>query len=317
MDLQGKVVFVTGAARGIGAAVAKELAARGARIALAGLEPDELAARAAELGPGHTHRVVDVTDRHAVRQAVDSTVAELGGIDVVIANAGIGTYGTVEHGDVDAWLRTVDVNLNGVFHTVHAALPHVIQRQGYVLVIASVASFMALPGMSSYGATKAAVEAFVRALRSEVGFRGVGAGTAHPSWIDTDLVREATGDLESFRYARSKLPWPLKSTTSVEECALAIVRGIEKRKARIFVPRSVAVLYWLRSVLNSRVGEGLVSKIAKETVPMMERELSALGRPASARTARINGLGTSLSKSAESRDAEARPVEPSRPTPRA
>lgn len=115
-------------------------------------------------------RVVDVTDVDSIRQAV---------ADVVI-----------------------DVNLLGVYRTIHATLPYVIESRGYVLVIASIASFMALPGMSSYSASKAGVESLTRALRAEVGFRGVAAGSAHPSWIDTDLVREREADLESFRTMR-------------------------------------------------------------------------------------------------------------------
>ena len=115
-----------------------------------------------------------------------------------------------------------------------------LERRGYISVVASTASFAALPGMSSYNASKAGVELFVRALRQEVGFRGVDAGTVHPSWIDTDLVRESERDLASFRERRAKLPWPTNSTTSVETCAVAIVDGFEKRSARVFVPRAIA-----------------------------------------------------------------------------
>ncbi len=81
------------------------------------------------------------------------------------------------------------------------------------------------------------------------------AGTVHPSWIDTDLVRESEQDLASFREMRAKLPWPVKATTSVEACATAIVDGMERRSARVYVPRAVALLYWLRSILGSRLGE--------------------------------------------------------------
>src|SRR5688572_8231610 len=122
MDLQGKVVFITGAARGIGAAVAAEAHRRGAKVALAGLEPELLGQRAAELGDA-PHFECDVTDMGSVQAAVDGTVAALGGIDVVVANAGIATYGTVEKGDPESWVRTIDVNLNGAYRTVHAALP--------------------------------------------------------------------------------------------------------------------------------------------------------------------------------------------------
>jgi hypothetical protein len=232
----------------------------------------------------------DVTDRASLRAAVAATVEQLGGIDVVVANAGIGTYGTIEHVDPEVWTRTIDVNLNGVFHTVQATLPHVLERRGYVLVVASVASLMGLPGMSSYCASKAGVENFVRALRGEVGFRGVAAGAAHPGWIDTDLVREAEQDLASFRKLRANLTWPMNATISVEQCARTIVDGIEKRRARIFVPWSVGLIYWLRSLLNTRVGERISEKMFADVVPVIDREVSELGRAGSARTVQINDL---------------------------
>jgi hypothetical protein len=288
--MQGKVVFITGAARGIGAAVAKELACRGARIALTGLELDELEARARELGPGHYVREVDVTDLDAVRAAVAATVGALGGIDVVIANAGIAGYGTIEHGDPKAWRRVVDVNLTGVFHTVHAALPHILDRRGYVLAVASVASFMGMPGMSSYCSSKAAVESFIRALRSEVGHRGVHAGSAHPSWIDTDLVRDATTDLASFRLLRATMPWPLKATHTADECARAIADGVARRRARIYVPRAVGLIYWLRSLFNTRPVERTMERTYARAVEMLDAEVKALGRPSSKRTTAINRL---------------------------
>jgi len=292
MGLDGKVVFITGAARGIGAAVATEAHRRGARVALAGLEPELLADRARQLGSETPHFECDVTDMDSVRAAVDGTAEALGGIDIVLANAGIGTYGTIEKGDPEAFLRTIDINLNGVYRTVHAALPHVLERRGYISVVASTASFAPLAGMASYNASKAAVEIFVRVLRSEVGFRGVAAGSVHPGWIDTDLVRDSDRDLASFREARAKMPWPLKSTTSVEKCASAIADSFEKRSARVYIPRGVALIYWLRSVIGSSLGERATAAEAAEMVPRMEREIEALGRTASQRTAAINDLGS-------------------------
>lgn len=290
MDLNGKVVFITGGARGIGAAVAAEAAVRGAKISLAGLEPDALAETAGRISPDTPHFDCDVTDMASVQAAVDGTVEAHGGIDVVLANAGIGTYGTVEKGDPEAFIRTIDINLNGVYRTVHATLPHVLERRGYIGVVASIASFAPLAGMSSYNASKAGIEAFVRALRQEVGFRGVDAGSIHPSWIDTDLVRDAERDLATFREARSKLPWPLRSTTSVQACAVAIVDGFEKRSARVFVPRAASLSYWLRSFITSGFAEKATSAEAAEIVPRMEAEIAALGRPSSSRTSAINEL---------------------------
>jgi NAD(P)-dependent dehydrogenase (short-subunit alcohol dehydrogenase family) len=292
MVLRDRVVFVTGGARGIGAAVGVEAGRRGARVALAGLEPEKLAETAAAIGPDTYHVVCDVTDLDSIRAAVAGTVDRLGGIDVVLANAGIGTFGTAEKGDPVAWLRTIDVNLNGAYRTIHATLPYVIERRGYVGVVCSIASFAPLAGMSSYSASKAGAESLVRAVRQEVGFRGVDVGAIHPSWIDTDLVRESELEMPSFREGRERLPWPLKATTSVEDCAAAIVDGFERRRARVFVPRTAVLTYWLRTLITSAAGERVASADANERIPQMEREFAALGRSASARTAAINDLGT-------------------------
>jgi NAD(P)-dependent dehydrogenase (short-subunit alcohol dehydrogenase family) len=298
MALDGKVVFITGAARGIGAEVARQAAARGARIALAGLEPDELAARASELGSEHAHFECDVTDQESIEAAVTAAAEQLGGIDIVLANAGIATYGTVEKGDPAAWIKTVEINLIGAYRTVQATLPHVLERRGYIGIVASVASFAPTAGMSSYNASKAGVEAFGRALRQEVGFRGVDVGTIHPSWIDTDMVRESEQDMPSFRDMRAKLPWPVKSTTSVEECARAIVDGFENRSSRVFVPRAVALLYWLRSLITSGPGERVATREAATLIPRMEREIDALGRSSSSRTGSLNRLNGRARESA-------------------
>src|SRR5690606_32787886 len=117
------------------------LAGRGARLALAGLEPERLAELAAELGPEHTWWELDVTDQDATNRVVAEVVDEFGGIDVVMTNAGIASYGTVRQIDPAAFQRVIDVNLTGIFRTAHAALPHVIERRGYVLVVASLAAF--------------------------------------------------------------------------------------------------------------------------------------------------------------------------------
>jgi len=278
VELHGRVVLITGAARGIGAATARVVARRGARVSLVGLEPERLEALAAELGEAHVWHEADVTDPDSIQGAIRATVEELGGIDVVMANAGIASYGTVRGTDPEAWVRTIEVNLIGAFHTVRAALPHVIDRRGYVLVVASQASFAPLAGMSAYAASKAGAESLASALSVEVGRLEVAVGSVHPSWIDTDMVRAAEHDLASFRELRSRLPWPMRKTTSVAACGEAIANGIERRAARIYVPRSSAVSYWVRSLIQSRTGLRLLRREADELIPRMEAEIAALGR---------------------------------------
>jgi NAD(P)-dependent dehydrogenase (short-subunit alcohol dehydrogenase family) len=277
--LAGARVLVTGPARGIGAETARLLAGRGARLALIGLEPDRLAALAGDLGPGHLWSEADVTDQASLAAAVHRATDALGGLDVVVANAGIASYGTVRQIDPEAFRRTIDVNLTGVFRTAHATLPHLEASAGHLLVVASLASFTPVAGMAAYCAGKAGVEAFTSALRQEVAHLGVSVGSAHPSWIDTDLVREAERDLPSFRAMRRRLPWPANRTTSVPACAQALVDGIERRSRRVFVPRGVAVVSACRSFMSGPVAEAVGARGARRLVPQLEAEVAALRRP--------------------------------------
>jgi NAD(P)-dependent dehydrogenase (short-subunit alcohol dehydrogenase family) len=276
--LAGKVVLVTGAARGIGEHTARLAAARGARLALLGLEPDRLAALARELGPGHAWFACDVTDQPGLEAAVRGAADALGGIDAVVANAGVAGRGTVAVGDLEALVRTVDVNLVGVMRTVRATVPHVVASRGYFLLVSSAAAFTALPGMAAYCASKAGVEHFGNALRLELRHHGVAVGTAHPAWIDTDMVRDATDDLPSFRDTLRRLPWPVGSYTPVDVCARAFVNGLERRRRRIYVPRAVAAVQAMRTVLGGPLSDAVVGRFAREGVPRLEAEVRELGR---------------------------------------
>lgn len=271
-------VLITGAARGIGAHTARLLAGKGHRVSLVGLEPERLAKLAADLGEPHCWFEADVTDSASLHAAVAGTVERFGGIDTVVANAGIANYGTVRIADPEVFAKVIDINLTGVFRTMHATLPHLIERKGYGLIIASLASYSPMPGMAAYAASKAGVEAFGHALRHEMAPYGVRVGTAHPSWIDTDLVRGAQEDMSTFRAMRDRLPWPANSLTSVEACAAALVRGIEKRARRVHVPRSVALVSAIRSVMVSPLADTVIARQARRMVPALEEEIRKLGR---------------------------------------
>jgi hypothetical protein len=276
--MKDKVVFITGPARGIGAEVARVSARRGARVALVGLEPDRLAALAAELGAGHVWVEADVTNQASLERAVATTVAALGGIDVVFANAGIASNGTVAVTPADVLARVVEVNLIGVIRTVSATLAHVIERKGYVLLMSSAAAIITSPGISSYAAAKVGVEHFANGLRLEVAHKGVAVGSVHPCWIDTDLVKDTRNDLKSFDRMLAKLPGPFGGVTPVAVCAEAIVKAMEKRQRKLFVPRSLAPYAAFRQLLNSRAGEVAALRAARKTVPRLEREVQELGR---------------------------------------
>jgi NAD(P)-dependent dehydrogenase (short-subunit alcohol dehydrogenase family) len=269
-------VLVTGAARGIGAALARKAAARGARVSLVGLEPELLARVADELGPEHLWVEADVTDAEALATAVRRTVETFGGIDVVVANAGIAPLTTVLTSSAHALARTIEVNLIGAMLTAHAALPAVAERRGHVLLVSSAAAFTVLPGMSAYCAAKAGLERFGDALRLEVAHRGVTVASAHPTWIDTDLVRDTEAALPTFAATRQRLPGPLGAYTSVEECAQALVENLETRRRRVFVPRSVGVVSALRQMVSGVVAEKVAMRIAAGQVPQLERDIAAL-----------------------------------------
>ncbi len=276
--LNDKVVLITGAARGIGAETARRLVKKGARVSLVGLEPDRLAALAGELGDRAVWFEADVTDQGAIEGAVQGTIAAFGGVDVVIANAGVANNGTVAISPADALVRTLEVNLVGVVRTVSASLEAVTERRGYVCIISSTAAFTMMPGMSAYAASKAGVEQFANCLRLEVAHKGVRVGSVHPGWIDTDLVRDQRADLKTFDAAMERFPYPLNATTSVGDCADAIVDGIERRRARVYVPRAIGFVQALRTVFTGPIASWIIRREAKTLVPQLEAELTALGR---------------------------------------
>jgi NAD(P)-dependent dehydrogenase (short-subunit alcohol dehydrogenase family) len=286
-SLNGKVVLITGAARGIGERTARLAAARGARVALVGLEQERQAELAAELGGAAFE--ADVTDQAQLDAAVAATVERFGGIDVVVANAGIANNGTVAVTPVDVLARVIEVNLLGVVRTVGAALPHVTARRGYVLIVSSAAAFTALPGMAAYCASKAGVEHFANAFRLEVAHKGVAVGTVHPSWIDTDLVRDQKAESPVFNEALGRLPWPMNQTTSLDECAAAVVDGIERRRRRIYVPRTVGAVQAMRTIVNSPLGDLPIRLRARRMVPRLEAEVRSLGRYCGARSVGMGG----------------------------
>lgn len=261
--------MITGAARGIGAGTARALAARGAKVALVGLEPDELQQVAADCGPEAIWFEADVTDGDAIAAAVAGTVERFGGIDIVMANAGIGTGGPVRSIDPATWERVLEVNLIGSWRTIRAALPHVIERRGYVLQIASLAAIAHAPFMSAYAASKAGAEAFANALRTEVAHHGVDVGVAYFSWIDTDMVRGADERAE-WGGMRKRMSGPLARTASLQTCIDATVAGIERRRRWITVPSWVRAALLLRGPLSV-----LIDRAARRDVPAVEERMEA------------------------------------------
>jgi NAD(P)-dependent dehydrogenase (short-subunit alcohol dehydrogenase family) len=282
--LDGKVVLITGAGRGIGSETAKALAGHGAKLVLTDVDEPALKDTVAAIGEDSALGVVaDVCDLGAMEDAVAQGVARFGGLDVAVANAGIASYGSVLAVDPATFRRVVDINVNGVFHTVRAALPSLIERQGYVLVVSSLAAFAPAPGLAAYNASKAGAEHFANALRLEVAHHGVDVGSAHMSWIDTPLVQDAKRDLSAFAEMIGKLPPPLNRTTDVQTCVDGFVAGIATRARRVYVPGWVGAIAKSRSLLNSSFGDRPTLEHAATSVERMDEEVRRLGRSTSER----------------------------------
>jgi NAD(P)-dependent dehydrogenase (short-subunit alcohol dehydrogenase family) len=272
--LPGQAVLITGAAHGIGAEVARRLAARGARVSLVGLGADELRRVAADC-PGAIVFDADVTDQEALDAAVAGTVEAFGGIDTVFANAGIGAPGFIRTMEPAAFERVIEVNLLGVWRTVRACLPHVIERRGYVLPVASMAAILPGPGLAAYATAKTGVEAFGNALRVEVQGYGVRVGVAYFSWIDTEMVRGADRT-ELGAGMRAMLKGPLARTYPVSDAAEAVVRGIEQRNRIVACPRWLMGLMAVKPLLP-RVTELVLKRDIAEFDLLAEREAGTRG----------------------------------------
>ena len=287
-SVQGKVVFITGGAQGIGAETARQLVRKGAKVALVDVDTEALDALVAELGDSAIGVRGDVTELAQIEAAATEAVARFGRIDVTLANAGIASYGSLEAVDPAAFAKVIDVNVTGIFHTLRATLDQLVENKGYALVVASAAAYAAAPGMVAYDASKAGAEHLANAFRLEVAHRGVTVGSAHMLWIDTPLVRESRADLAAANEMVESLPGPLSDTVSVEDCAAAFVEGIEQRKTRVSVPGWVGLLRFLKPLLTTRLLERRVARDAKKVLPLMDAEVRRLGRSFSERTAALN-----------------------------
>ena len=190
-ELENKVAFVTGGSRGIGAAIAKRLAANGARVAITYARDADAAAKTVKAIEGAGGKAVaikaDATDATAVKAAVDKAVASLGKLDILVNNAGTAIPKPFEEATLEELDQVIDINLRGVFITTQAALKH-INNGGRIITIGScVGERMMTPGLVAYSATKGAIRMFTQGLSREVGGRGITVNNIQPGPIDTDL----------------------------------------------------------------------------------------------------------------------------------
>jgi NAD(P)-dependent dehydrogenase (short-subunit alcohol dehydrogenase family) len=293
-NVRGKVVLVTGAARGIGAGVARQLAAKGAKVALVGLEAEELAAVAAECGEDAGAWEADVTSWDDLEKATAAIVERYGRIDIVLANAGIAATGFTRSIDPAAFERVINVDLLGVWRTVRVTLPHLIKARGYALLVSSAAAIVHLPGNAAYSAAKAGVEAFANSLRAEVKHLGVDVGVVHPTWIATDMVNSAD-EHPVFGQLRGKQPGLAGKTYPLSLAVDLITAGIAKRARAVHVPGWVGVAKLFRALIprlvewQSRALVPAADKAAIEDIEKRGAVESSLVGPGAKAAARREG----------------------------
>lgn len=256
--LDGKVVLVTGAANGVGAATARALVDAGASVALLDIDAGPLHEVAAALGNRATAEEVDITDAEAVAAAVSSTVERFGDIDAVIANAGIEILGWADEMPPEDFRRVVEVNLIGTWNTVHASVESVACRRGYILIVTSLSAVSNGPMNAAYNAAKAGVVAMARTMRLDLRHAGVDIGLSYLTYTDTPTARRAVEDprmqsiLQGVRGA-SLRPIP------VEVVARRYVRAVARRERRVLFDRSsrlaVAMPELTQAILERLMGK--------------------------------------------------------------
>jgi NADP-dependent 3-hydroxy acid dehydrogenase YdfG len=232
--LDGTVALITGASSGIGEATARALAANGAKVALAARRLERLERLAAEIGgQGHTALAIraDITKKEQAVTTVDRTVEELGRLDILVNNAGQMLLGPIESAPTDEWERMIDLNLKGLVHTTHAALPHLLAAAedgergcADVVNVSSVAGRLARAGSGVYNLTKHGVGAFSESFRQEFAARRVRSIVVEPGAVDTELtdhVRDGVREQVRQRFADIEI---LAAADVADAIAYAVTR---------------------------------------------------------------------------------------------
>ena len=245
--LSGKRVLITGGARGIGAALARRLHERGARVAVVGLEPEKLeeVARSCVDAPW---AICDVANRAQVDSVINRIAEKLGGLDVVVANAGIATQTPLIGDRPELMDQTIKVNLLGVYNTFRAAGPHISHSNGYALIMSSLAAAVQLPMMGAYSASKAGVEALGNTLRIELRPSGARVGVAYFAQLDTDMTLRGFGTKAARALPATKR---FVRIAPLEVGIDALERGIARRARRVIAPRWMAPALPFRMIVQA------------------------------------------------------------------
>ncbi|UGT40433.1 SDR family NAD(P)-dependent oxidoreductase [Nocardia yamanashiensis] len=267
-QVAGKRILITGAARGIGAALARQLHSRGARVALLGIEEALLADTAAECGDA-PWRYCDIGDPAQVDRAVQSLVTELGGLDAVVVNAGIARQLALLSGDPEVLEETLAVNVLGAYYTMRAAGPHIAHPDGYVLLVSSLAAAVHLPLAGAYSASKAAVEALGQTLRIELRHTGARVGLAYFAELDTEMTSRGFGTEAARSILGQAQGGGVSSVSGIAPLGPAIdamQRALARRSRRVVSPYWVGTVLWWRPlaqrVIEYTLRHGVASGLA-------------------------------------------------------
>lgn len=274
-QLAGRTALVTGAGRGMGAALARGLVARGMRVVVADVDGDAADRLAGELGRSEALAAhADVTDLADVEAAVDAAVERFGGLDVVVANAGVTDFGTLAELDPARFVRVLDVNLLGVYHTLRAAVPELVRTGGYGLAMSSLAAAVHSPLQAHYTASKAGVAAMADSLRLELADTPARIGVAHPTFVATEMMAQTHADAAGAKlWGGNRGPFAM---VSLEDAVAALLSAVERRARRVVIPRRLTPIV---------MAPGLFT-------PLMELLLRRYGAPDAVRLARGAATGT-------------------------
>ena len=246
MQMHGKSIILTGASAGIGEDLAVAMAARGAKVALAARDVaalERVASRCTSAGGRSLVVPTDVTDPAQCRALVDRTVAEFGGVDVLVNNAGISMWARFDEiTDLSIFDRIMRVNYLGAVYCTHAALPHLKRSRGLIVAVSSLTGKTGVPTRTGYAASKHAMQGFFDSLRIELVESGVDVLVVSPGFVATDIRSRALGpDGKPLQMSPREEG---RGTMSVEECTSIVVRAMEKRKREVVMtPRAKLGLF--------------------------------------------------------------------------
>jgi len=262
--IAGRVVLVTGAAKGIGAATTRELIRRGASVGLVDIDANAVNALARDLGAAAAAWVADIRDAEQIERAVDGVVTRFGGLDAVVANAGVEILGELGELAPTDFARVIEVNLIGTWRTIRATLPAVARRRGYYLLVSSLSAVAHAPYNGAYDASKAGVVSLAKTLRLETRARGIGVGIAYLSYVDTPAAREAV-ETPRMQALLARMPGGAPRPMPVEDVARAFATAIDRRSARVVLPRSQIAGVYLPELAQAVIDRVLRNADPEET----------------------------------------------------